>query len=96
MHSSKEISLIANVVGRDQQSTTGRNLRGIQTETGLNPWLASSFQVKSTLTSQVSYDEKDAWKLSLLENYLIRRQELEEKLQCTEDISDLIYSLCST
>ena len=95
-HQSKEISLIANIVGRDMGSTTGKNLRGIGKETGLNPWLASSFQVKSALNSLVTCKENDQWKLSLLENYLLRRQEMEEMLKCTEDITELINSLCST
>ena len=64
-HQSNEIALIANLIGRDMESTTGRNLRGINTETGLNPWLASSFQVKAVLNSQVTCDEKERWKLSL-------------------------------
>ena len=95
-HQSKEISLIANIVGRDLESTTGKNLRGIGMETGLNLWLASSFQVKSTLNSLVKCEETDRWKLSLLENYLLRRQERDEMLKCTKDITELIDSLCST
>ena len=65
-------------------------------EADLNPWIASSFEVKSVLKSLVNCNEDDRWKLSLLENYLKSRQELEEKMEPTEDNTELINSLCST
>ena len=84
-HRSREISLIANIIGQDIGSVTGRNLNGIRLETSLNPWSVSSFEVKSTLKSQIKYDEKDDWKLFLLEMYLLQRQEKEENMKNTED-----------
>ena len=42
---SPEVALVANLMSRDIRSTTGRNLARLKQETGLNPWVASPFQV---------------------------------------------------
>ena len=96
VHNSREVALVANLVGRDLNSTTGRNLTGIRAETSLNPWSDASSQVKSTLKNQVKHDEKDNWRLFLLEKYLLERQEKIENLETTDEISQLIDSLCTT
>ena len=96
VHNSREVALVANLVGRDLNSTTGRNLTGIRAETSLNPWSGASSQVKSTLKNQVKHDEKDNWRLFLLEKYLLERQEKIENLETTDEISQLIDSLCTT
>ena len=95
-HSSKEVSLVANLVGRDIESFTGRNLRCIQEDTELNPWVATSLQVQSKYKSKVTLDQRDSWRDYLLKNYLDRRQFLRKQLKPTEEIDDLIESLCST
>ena len=77
-------------------STTGRNLTGIKNETTLNLWSDTSFQVKATYKSQIKHDEKDDWRLFLLERYLIQRQDKIENLEDTKEISQLIDSLCTT
>ena len=95
-HSSKEVALIANLVGRDIESTTGRNLRCISTDTGLNPWRDTSSQIKNEYESRIVLDERDSWKIHLLKNYLARRQFLKEQFKPTDEIDDLVDSLCST
>ena len=55
-HKSKEVALLSNIVGRDLQSTTGKNLRCIMDQTGLNPWIASSSKVKEIYNSQITLD----------------------------------------
>ena len=95
-HSSREVALVANLVGRDIESTTGRNLRCISTDTGLNPWRATSSHIKNAYKSQVVLDQRDSWKIHLLKTYLEKRQLLKEQLKPTDEIEDLVDSLCTT
>ena len=45
---SKEVQVLANIVARDIRSVTGKNLAYIEQETGLDPWRATSVQVKDS------------------------------------------------
>ena len=84
-------------VGRDLRTTTGRNLRFILDETGLNSWIISSREVKKVLSGKkTEISEFDAWRIPYLGLLLDRRQaahyggyeEEENKL------SEMINSLC--
>jgi hypothetical protein len=46
---STKVSFIANLMGRDLRSVTGRNLRLLKDETGLDPWTSSPAMVKKEL-----------------------------------------------
>ena len=53
---------MAYFVGRDLRTTTGRNLKLVADETGLNLWILSSSHVKKGLSEQVSdIPEEDTW-----------------------------------
>ena len=54
-------------MSRDIQSTTGRNLARLKEETGLNPWVATPFQIKQALTkNDVKVPEYVAQKMANL------------------------------
>ena len=80
-HSSREVALVANLVGRDIESTTGRD---------------TSSHIKNAYKSQVVLDQRDSWKIHLLKTYLEKRQLLKEQLKPTDEIEDLVDSLCTT
>ena len=75
LSSSPEVSFMAYQVGRDLRTTTGRNLRFISEESGLDPWTASAAMVKKALSEKVSaVPEGDAWRLPYLGLLLEQRQ----------------------
>ena len=47
--SSKEVVLLANIVSRDAQSVTAKNIALVDRESGCSPWDYSSMRVKSGL-----------------------------------------------
>ena len=46
---STEVAFMANLMGRDLRSVTGRKLRMLRDETGLDPWTASAASLKKEL-----------------------------------------------
>ena len=94
---SPEVALVANLAARDLGSTTGINLAKIEKETGLNPWIASSNEVKIALEqSEVTVPKEDTWRLPLLEKLLLQRNEMEVQVEDTTSLQQLIDSLCSS
>ena len=43
---SPEVRIVASMVGRSARSTTGKNMLGIERETGLDPWTAKAWSVR--------------------------------------------------
>ena len=50
----QEVSVMANIAGRDVRSTTGSNLKLIEELTGLNPWIFGSARIKEDLMKEDS------------------------------------------
>jgi hypothetical protein len=72
---SPEVSFMANLVGRDLRTVTGRNLPFLNDESGLDPWTESPARVKSVLSKrqdQVPVGEE--WRLPYLGKLLEQRQ----------------------
>lgn len=55
---------MANIVGRDLRSTTGRNMMFLQENSGLDPWKFSSARLKNALTKR----EIDHWREGVFED----------------------------
>ena len=74
-----EVSVLANIAGRDVRTTTGSNLKLLEELTGLNPWVFGSARIKEepmkeeTVLTQV----EDEWRLSYLASLLANRQQLD-------------------
>ena len=92
---STPVQLLANVVSRDVRSTTGKNLLLIESESGLDPWTASEESVREALKRNPVPDQ-DLGRLPLLCQFLMKRQDMEGIMESTEDITNLINSLCSS
>ena len=92
---SAPVKFLANVVARDIRSTTGKNLHLIESESGLDPWTASEESVREAL-KRTPVPAQDMWRLPLLCQYLMKRQEMEVLMEDTEYISILINSLCKS
>ena len=92
---SPEISMLANIVGRDMGSVTGKNLYNIETEFNLDPWKCSPGEVKRVY-SYYSVPEMDKWRLPLLVKLLDQKLEMEICEDNTKTIRELIDSLCTS
>ena len=90
---SKEIRVTANIVGRDVQTCTGRNLAMIQRETNHNPWDVPPAVILNAF-QPVQPPDADVWRLSYLKKLLQERKQIQNKLEDTTQIQELINSLC--
>ena len=91
------MALVASIVAKDMGSTTGRNLFKLSEETGLNPWKASSSMIREALESNIArVPDVDFWRLPLLEKLLHQRYQMENELQETDKLQELVDSLCSS
>ena len=67
--SSKEVSFLANIVSRDSQSVTNKNIELVKNAAGCSPWDFSTWRIKAGL--KVSpIPENDEWRISLLSKML--------------------------
>ena len=92
---SPEVRIVASMVGRSARSTTGRNLLGIERETGLDPWTAKAWCVRQQVPrSEVPPGE--GWRVQYLAKLLLAKREMMVMCQDVEEINLLIDSLCSS
>ena len=92
---SDEVKILSNIVARDVRSVTGKNLRLIETETGLDPWKSSPSDIREKLPMKI-VPEQDSWRIPLLCKLLYQRQEMKANCEKIDQISNLIDSLCSS
>ena len=63
----QEVRILAELVGRDAMSTTGKNLIMLERETGLSPWSAISREVSDVLATKITpVPPQDGWRLQCL------------------------------
>ena len=93
---SKEVAVVARIVGRNSRTTTGLNLLNLRLETKLNPWTCSVKSFKDYFLEAEEVPEMERWRLPLLEKYLRIRDEQRVSCQDTEYIDGLISSLCTS
>ena len=91
----REVRVLANVVGRDMGSVTGRNLLHLKDVFNLDPWTESVGKFKKMYTGYL-VPEVDSWRLTLLERLLAQRREMVVCEEEVEAITELIESLCSS
>ena len=88
---------MASLAAQDKSSTTGKNLANIFHETGLNAWEASPAEVRQALLSKEAVvPEQDIWRVPYLSKLLEERNDMEVNSLDTDQISQLIDSLCTS
>ena len=92
---SKEVRFLLNVIHKDLQSNTGKNLHLIQTESGFNPTVVPPTLIRSN-PLRAAVPVTDVWRIPVLQGWLKQRSDMKVNLQDTEHISLLIDALCST
>ena len=96
---STEVSTLANMMSRDVRSVTGRNVKYLEDQTGVDCMSVSKTLFKNTLLANiVNPPESDLWRVKLLGKLLETRGEYyywgyDEEMS---NISDIINSLCIT
>ena len=94
---SDEIRVLCNLICRDSQSTTAKNLKFIGNLSKQDLWTVGQEALKETLVSnqRVSVSDQDKWRIpylrSLLEKYQLAQFQAEEPQM--NAISQLIFSL---
>ena len=93
---SMEVATMANLVSRDIQSTTGKNLRLVEKSSGLSAWEASPVKLKEAIKKKetVTVEDIDLWRIPYLDKLLGRKQEVAYMGEDVEEISSQINSLC--
>ena len=92
---SREVQVVANIVGRCARSNTGSNLHRIQIETGLDPWVVPHWMIMYKIKRAATKPE-DAYGVQYLQKLLEARLDAKENIQDTEELNSLINSLCSS
>ena len=93
--SSKEVSFLANIVSRDAQSVTSKNIQLVEKAAGCSPWDYSTWRIKSGLSIK-PIPENDDWRISLLSKMLEQRIKEEKLMKNTDNLSKMIDSLCDS
>ena len=92
---SREVRLLKEIVARDAQSGTGRNILNIKAEYDLDPWPWSVQRFKQKDVRK-PVPVADEWRIGLLKQLLVQRQEMVTFGDGPQEISKLIDSLCSS
>ena len=94
-----EVRILARIVAKDVRTTTARNLRLLEMETGGLTWVASPISIRRRLLKTVTVPEMAVWRLPYLGKLLEERDQLvyQGKDDCElELLQSLIDSLCSS
>ena len=95
---SKEVAVLANVVSRDIQTTTGTNIRMVEEASGLSAWDCSQEKLRDAIREKelVEVEMHDQWRIPYLNKLLGQRQELVYLGHEIEEtrVEELINSLC--
>ena len=86
---------MANIVGRNARSTTGKNLKCIERDTGLDPWRVKAWRVKKAV-KRVEVPDREGWRVQYLGKLIVARSEMETMCQDVKELDTLIESLCSS
>ena len=89
------VRLLKEIVARDAQSGTGRNILNIKAEYDLDPWSWSVQRFKQKDVRK-PVPVADEWRIGLLKQLLVQRQEIVTCGDDPQEISKLIDSLCSS
>ena len=87
--------MLVHIVARDLRTTTGSNLQLVRDLTGLDPWSCLGSEVKKVMAEKLAVvPEQDGWRLPYLGRLLEQRGELYYEMEDTDELTELIDSLC--
>jgi hypothetical protein len=95
---SPEVTVVARLAARDIRSTLGSNVTLVKSETGLDPWVASSAVMRASLLtkSRVKTPKEDQWRIAYLYKLLTSRLQAyyTGDQQKVNAVQELVDSLC--
>ena len=93
---SHEVRTMVAMVSWDLRTVTGKNIRTVECKSGCDTWTDSTGRVREAVMERelVAVPEEDAWRLPYLAKLLERRQRQYYLGLGTEDVQELIDSLC--
>ena len=92
---SMEVRVMAGIVCRDVRTTTGRNVWLLERETGVDPFLTKSWQIKAVLTGKLaSIPDMDMWRIMYLSKLLEARGQAYYEGEEYQYLTELVDSLC--
>ena len=79
----QEVRVLFNLVARDLQSTTAKNIKLVRDSSGLDPWTAGPGKLKETLhtNESVAIPPQDSWKIEYTRSLLRQLQEAKHSVQ---------------
>ena len=93
---SKEVAVLARIVGGNASTTTGLNILNISLETRLDPRKSPLSKFHEVLNKPCPVPAGCSWRLGLLEKYVNLRKSQQLACEGTDYLDQLINSLCST
>ena len=93
--SSPEVCVVSSMVARCARSTTGKNLKNIERETGMDPWTDQSWRIQEAIQRR-EVPKGEGWRIQYLAKLLDARLEMKDQCQDLEEINSIIDSLCSS
>ena len=94
---SQEVAVVARLAARDLRSNLGSNLEEVRRRTGLDPWTAGRWELRSALNREARREvpEEDSWRPVYLQKLLGNRVEAHYGADLEEEarLDGLIQSL---
>ena len=87
--------MVSSMVARCARSTTGKNLKNIERETGMDPWTDQSWRIQEAIQRR-EVPKGEGWRIQYLAKLLDARLGMKDKCQDLEEINSIIDSLCSS
>ena len=90
-----EVRVLSNMVSRDMQSTTAKNLMFVRQSSSVDPWEASPHKLREGLIDAelVAVERQDEWRIEYLLSLLKQYQDahhlvLDEKMKYLQNLID--------
>ena len=93
--SSKEVRHLVRIVARDARSTVWKNIKHIEEVSGLSPWDYSNWRILEKIQNAAA-PANDEWRMSFLLKLLKIRLQKSSALEDTENLTQMIDSLCNS
>ena len=89
---SQEVRILFNLVSRDIQSTTGRNLKYLAAQSGTDPWIVGPGELKAALHQNQKVDvlPQDRWRVEYLKSLLRRLVEVKSMQENDGGLTQLL------
>ena len=94
---SLEVRVVASIASADIRSTTGSNLFNLEQEAGMKLTMDTMWEMRRVLLNiKTPVPKQDSWRVGCLRKFMSDRHSMQVLGQDTEDLQEVINSLCET